>query len=210
MSLPYLYKTPAWLRWIYPQRIWRLPASDNQVYLSFDDGPHPFVTPWVLDILKEFDAKASFFCIGKNVEQYPGIYKRILDEGHSAGNHTHTHKNGWHTPLDTYIEDVKKSALVISSRLFRPPYGRLRSAQAKAVKKVLGTETKIIMWDLLSGDFDPAVNISRSVEQLNKHTKPGSILVFHDSEKAFPQMQQILPAVMKNIKLKGWGFGGIN
>lgn len=210
MSLPYLYKTPAWLRWIYPQRIWRLPASDNQVYLSFDDGPHPFVTPWVLDILKEFDAKASFFCIGKNVEQYPGIYKRILDEGHSAGNHTHTHKNGWHTPLDIYIEDVKKSALVISSRLFRPPYGRLRSAQAKAVKKVLGTETKIIMWDLLSGDFDPAVNISRSVEQLNKHTKPGSILVFHDSEKAFPQMQQILPAVMKNIKLKGWGFGGIN
>ena len=210
MSLPYLYKTPAWLRWIYPQRIWRLPASDNQVYLSFDDGPHPVVTPWVLDILKEFDAKASFFCIGKNVEQYPGIYKRILDEGHSAGNHTHTHKNGWHTPLDIYIEDVKKSALVISSRLFRPPYGRLRSAQAKAVKKVLGAETKIIMWDLLSGDFDPAVNISRSVEQLNKHTKPGSILVFHDSEKAFPQMQQILPAVMKNIKLKGWGFGGIN
>ena len=210
MSLPYLYKTPAWLRWIYPQRIWRLPASDNQVYLSFDDGPHPVVTPWVLDILKEFDAKASFFCIGKNVEQYPGIYKRILDEGHSAGNHTHTHKNGWHTPLDIYIEDVKKSALVIRSRLFRPPYGRLRSAQAKAVKKVLGAETKIIMWDLLSGDFDPAVNISRSVEQLNKHTKPGSILVFHDSEKAFPQMQQILPAVMKNIKLKGWGFGGIN
>lgn len=195
---------------MYPGRVWRLPATSNEVYLSFDDGPHPVVTPWVLDLLKQFDASATFFCIGKNVELYPDVFKRITDEGHQIGNHTHTHRNGWHTALNEYVADVKQSAGIIHSNLFRPPYGRLKSSQAKAVKSILGPQAKIIMWDLLSGDFDPAVDVKKSIQLLHKQTKPGSILVFHDSEKAFSQLQKILPEVMKNIKNRGWGFGRIS
>ncbi len=145
----YLVKTPWWLRMIYSGYTWRMPSTEKTIYLSFDDGPHEIATPFVLDTLKQYNAKASFFCIGKNVRLHREIYQRILQEGHAVGNHTENHLNGWHTPNNEYLNNIQQAEEVIQSNLFRPPYGRIKRSQAKALNK------QIIMWDVLSGDFDP-------------------------------------------------------
>ena len=163
-----------------------MPATEKNIYLTFDDGPHPVATPFVLDELKKYTAKATFFCIGKNVIEHPAIYKRIIDEGHGVGNHTHNHLNGWKTNTNEYLNDVMIASKLFKSNLFRPPYGKLRSIQAKRIADAIADKSaKIVMWDVLSGDFDETLSKEQCLKNVIDNTVEGSIIVFHDSEKAF-------------------------
>ena len=201
----YFIKTPWLVRKIFPDYYWRLPADGKAVYLTFDDGPTPVVTPWVLDLLKEHGLKASFFCIGSNVEGYPEIYQRILDEGHVVGNHTQDHPNGWQTPDDEYVENIRKAAIHIQSKLFRPPYGRLKASQAKKVAGAMNVpEAKIIMWDVLSADFDTFFSPQQCLAHVTRNVEAGSIVVFHDSEKAFPNLKIALPGSLEFMLAEGY------
>lgn len=210
----YFVKTPWLLKQLYPGCTWHIPTRDKVIYLTFDDGPHPTATPFVLDALQRYQAKATFFCIGKNVVEHPGIYRRILDEGHRTANHTHNHLNGWKVKNDEYISNILEAARYIDSNLFRPPYGKITAFQVKlltgtAAYKRSDRNFRIIMWDVLSGDFDRKLSAEAcSVNVLNK-TRPGSIIVFHDSEKAFPRMQKALPDTLKYFSEKGYRFDAI-
>jgi peptidoglycan/xylan/chitin deacetylase (PgdA/CDA1 family) len=196
----YLVKTPWWLRMIYSSYTWRMPSAEKTIYLTFDDGPHEIATPFVLDTLKQYQAKASFFCIGKNVRLHPAIYQRIIAEGHTVGNHTEHHLNGWHTPHSEYLANIQQAEEVIQSNLFRPPYGRIKRSQAKALDK------QIIMWDVLSGDFDPLLTPEACLAYCLKHTEAGSIVVFHDSAKAFQKMTYALPKMLDYFTKQGFQF----
>ncbi|MCO5285357.1 MAG: polysaccharide deacetylase family protein [Chitinophagaceae bacterium] len=176
-----------------------------KVYLTFDDGPHPEITPYVLEQLALFQAKATFFCIGEQVEKYPEVYQQILDAGHRTGNHTYSHLNGWKTSDEKYFKDVEKAAAVIKSKLFRPPYGKIRRFQLKIITgERLGLRP--VMWHVLSGDFDTSLKPEQCYLNVVKNTSPGSIIVFHDSEKAFPRLKDTLPKALKYLKDKGFSF----
>lgn len=195
----YLVKTPWWLRKLFsPALTWSIPSSSNEIYLTFDDGPHPTATPFVLDCLKQFNARATFFCIGKNVKQHPDIYRRIIDEGHAVGNHTYNHLNGWKTSGEAYIKDVTAAQKLITSDLFRPPYGRISRAQVQQLKPTFN----FIMWDVLSADFDINLPGEKCYQNVVANTKPGSIIVFHDSEKAFPRLEYALPRALRFFEEK--------
>ena len=203
----YFVKTPGWLKKIYDSYIWSIPESDKILYLTFDDGPHPEATPFVLKELKKHNALATFFCIGKNVVAYPDIYKQIIREGHSVGNHTCNHLNGWKTNNDDYLNDVALASNEIDSCLFRPPYGRITSYQAKNLKTAMkGKEPKVIMWDVLSGDFDTSCSPQQCLANVLFASVPGSIIVFHDSEKAFPRLEYTLPKILHYYLEKGFLF----
>jgi peptidoglycan-N-acetylglucosamine deacetylase len=200
----YFVKTPWWLKRIYPSYLWSVHTKENAVYLTFDDGPHPVATPFVLDQLKQYNAKATFFCIGKNVVAYPGIYQRILKEGHAVGNHTQTHPNGWRTTNEKYLQDISEAGAHIDSTLFRPPYGRITSFQARNIKKAIKKEkATVVMWDVLSADFDKSVSPQQCLEHVILHAVNGSVIVFHDSEKAFPRLQYCLPQALSFFAKKG-------
>jgi peptidoglycan-N-acetylglucosamine deacetylase len=202
----YFTKTPFWLKMLYPDCLWnyRKDSNGKKIYLSFDDGPHPEATPFVLDQLKKFNAKASFFCIGKNVIAEAAIYKRILMEGHRVGNHSFDHLNGWKTDNKVYLENIEKARTLIDSDLFRPPYGRATAFQIRNLKVKL--RYKIVMWDVLSGDFDPVVDGQIAAERVIRKSKSGSIVVFHDSAKAFPVLKTALPAVLAYFSGNGYSF----
>lgn len=214
----YLVQTPKFVQRIFPKRIWAFPNSENKIYLTFDDGPIPEVTPWVLDTLKKHNAKATFFCIGDNIAKHPEIFKRIISEGHAVGNHTFNHLNGRKTALENYLENVAKAETEIVNRissiyleqsqnvahvtsLFRPPYGKMTSAQAKSVQE---KGFQIVMWNVLSADYDPAVSEEKCFKNVAESMKPGSIVVFHDSLKAQKNMQYTLPKVLDVIAENGW------
>lgn len=201
----YFIKTPWIAKKIFSSYVWSLPAEGKQVYLTFDDGPHPEITPWVLNQLKRFDAAGTFFCIGNNVEKHPGTYQRILEEEHSVGNHTFNHLNGWKTEDNMYLEDVTKATQFIKSSLFRPPYGRIKNSQAKKIKTAMDTkEAKIIMWDILSADFDSSLLPQQCLNNVVENITPGSIVVFHDSEKAFNNLKYVLPKVLEFLQEEGF------
>ncbi len=203
----YLVKTPWLLKKFYPNYLWSIDTKEKELYLSFDDGPHPEATPFVLKQLKQYNALATFFCIGKNVIAYPEIYKQIQDEGHAVGNHTFNHLNGWKTNDDIYLKDVADASHCIDSILFRPPYGRISSFQAKNLKPVMkGKQPTIVMWDVLSGDFDDSVTPQNCLANVVLKSVPGSIIVFHDSEKALPRLEYALPRALKYFTEKGWIF----
>ena len=184
-----------------------MPAAGKFIYLSFDDGPHPVATPWVLNELGKYDAKGTFFCIGKNVVQFPELYSQILAAGHNVGNHTFSHLNGWKTPVEHYMADIEKATGPINSHLFRPPYGRIRRGQAKRLKSVLQKDNaKVVMWDVLSADFDTSLTGDECANIVLKHAEPGSIVVFHDSEKAFPRLKIALPVVLATLSEIGYSF----
>lgn len=206
---PYLVHTPAWLKSIYSSYRWQMPTKGNKIYLTFDDGPHPTVTPFVLDELQKFQAKASFFCIGKNVEAHPAIFERIRNEKHAVGNHTYSHKNGWKTDNASYLADVKKAHEIIGSRLFRPPYGRITRFQAKCINELIGENTQIIMWTLLSADFDLNISGEQCLENLLRYSRPGSIIVMHDSQKAWPRLEYCLPRILQYFDQKGWEMAAL-
>lgn len=204
----YLVNTPWWLKTLYRGLVWQIPTKEKVLYLSFDDGPHPVATPFVLDELKKYDARATFFCIGKNVEGYPQLYRRILLEGHRVGNHTYDHLNGWKVGDKRYLENIGEAARLIDSDLFRPPYGRISAFQS-ALLRSAPFHYRIIMWQVLSADFDRALTADRCARYVMRHARPGSIVVFHDSEKAFDRLRGALPAVLAHFSGLGYKFEAI-
>jgi peptidoglycan/xylan/chitin deacetylase (PgdA/CDA1 family) len=203
----YFVKTPWWLKKIYSSFTWSIKTNEKAVYLSFDDGPHEKATLFVLDELKKYNAKATFFCVGKNVVNQPDLYARILQEGHTTGNHTYNHLNGWKTDDAVYLQDVRDAASHINSSLFRPPYGKIKSFQARHIAAAMKSEAAgIIMWDVLSGDFDQAITKEVCLQNVVLNVKPGSIVVFHDSEKAFPHLGYCLPRVLQFLSENGYSM----
>jgi peptidoglycan-N-acetylglucosamine deacetylase len=205
----YLVKTPRLLKAVYNSCIWHVNNNANSVYLTFDDGPHPTITPFVLDILKKNNAKATFFCIGKNVEENPAIFQRIIDEGHAIGNHTQNHYNGWKVDSDEYLDNINKASSIIESNLFRPPYGRITSREIKGIYRQ-NPNMKIVMWDVLTGDFDVNLAPEKCLKHAVNSTKPGSIIVFHDSEKAYKRLEYTLPRFIKHCQENGWQMKKLN
>jgi peptidoglycan-N-acetylglucosamine deacetylase len=199
----FLVKTPALLRWLMPQLQWRVHTSEKVLYLTFDDGPIPELTPWVLDQLRAYGAKATFFCVGDNVRKHPELYAQVLAEGHRTANHTFHHLNGSRTPDAVYWENVQQCATWVNSRLFRPPYGRLRPAQRR---RLLQAGYTIVMWDVLSGDFSAKLSPEQCRDGVLRHAGPGSIVVFHDNIKATANLQVALPATLAYFSDKGYRF----
>jgi peptidoglycan/xylan/chitin deacetylase (PgdA/CDA1 family) len=204
----YFVKTPWWLKKWYSKMVWDIPGREKLLYLSFDDGPHPEVTPFVLNELKKHGARGTFFCIGKNVLAYPQLYKRILTEGHRVGNHTHDHINGWKSEDKDYLANTWQAAGCIDSDLFRPPYGRITAFQA-ALLRAAPFHYKIVMWSVLSADFDRAVSPEKCLRNVTRNAGPGSIVVFHDSEKAFGRLKDALPGVLEYFSQRGYRFEAI-
>lgn len=210
----YWIKTNILIKRIFNNYIWDIPNKENKIYLTFDDGPTPDVTEWTLSQLKKYDAKATFFCIGNNIEKHPDIYNTIIQEGHSIGNHTFHHLNGWKTKTEDYLYDVnlcanqiqKSTNNPIKSVIFRPPYGKIKSRQAKKIKE-LGH--KIILWDVLSADFDNTISPENCLENVLSNVKEGSIVVFHDSIKARKNLEYVLPKTLDFLTRKGYNFGTI-
>lgn len=209
----YFVKTPWWLKRLYPRCVWDIPVKEKILYLTFDDGPHPVVTPFVLNTLKQYDARATFFCIGKNVAAHPDIYSNILEEGHRVGNHTFHHLNGWKVTDEMYLKSIFEAGKYIDSSLFRPPYGKITRFQVKLLTGIRNSPVtsnfKIIMWDVLSGDFDVALLGSTCSRNVIKNAQPGSVIVFHDSEKAFPRLKEALPRTLEHFSKKGYRFEAI-
>lgn len=201
---------------MYPSLIWEKHTDKKILYLTFDDGPHPTATPFVLDELKKYNAKATFFCIGKNVVEHRDIYKRILDEGHAVGNHTFNHLNGWKVSNEKYFENIFEAAKYIDSNLFRPPYGRISKFQIKLLEgekrnnDSYDRSFKIIMWSVLSGDFDIKLSPEKCFEHVLLNSKAGSIIVFHDSTKAWEKMSFALPRVLEHFSKQGYLFAALS
>ncbi len=204
----YFIKNPKVLKKIYPSLIWDIQVDDKSIYLTFDDGPVPEATPYVLDVLDHFKAKATFFCIGDNVRKHPHIYNDIIARGHSIGNHTFNHLNGWSTPTSEYIENIDECSKYTGDLLFRPPYGRISPSQIKAFKENY-PDSKIIMWDVLSADFDINIDAEKCYQNVIKNASPGSIVVFHDSIKAMPRLKDALPRALENLSARGFLFRSI-
>jgi peptidoglycan/xylan/chitin deacetylase (PgdA/CDA1 family) len=201
----YLTYSQFWLKWFYPTLTWHKSRKEKFVYFTFDDGPIPVVTPFVLNTLKKYNCKATFFCIGDNIAKHPSILSDVIADGHTVGNHTYNHLNGWNSSNKNYIENVLKGSKLTSTRIFRPPYGRIKKSQIKEIKKQ-SPSTEVIMWDVLSGDFDKRISKEQCVRNVLKHCKNGSIIVFHDSLKAFERLEYALPKVLENLSKKGFEF----
>jgi len=202
----YLVKSPWWLQRIYHECLWQMPGGAKKIYLTFDDGPHPVATSFVLEQLAKYQAKATFFCIGKNVDAFPFLYEEIIEKGHAVGNHTQHHLNGWKTNDAVYMEDISAAKKIIDSSLFRPPYGRASKFQLQLIKKMGLTP---VMWTVLSGDFDPKLSPQRCLENVLFNAGDGSVIVFHDSEKAFDKLEYVLPRVLEHFSARGFQFAQI-
>ena len=213
----YLVKTPFLLKKLYPSSlVWNKSRGHKVIFLTFDDGPIPIVTPWVLKTLKNFNAKATFFCIGENIANHPEIFEQIKADGHAVGNHTYNHLKGWITDDETYLENFKKCQSLTQTKLFRPPYGRIKFSQIKLLKNQLASskyqedlqrdQISIIMWDVLSGDFDVSLSREKCLKNVIKHTQNGSIIVFHDSLKAWDRLEYALPKALEYWTENGFEF----
>ncbi len=196
-------ESPVILPVLFPGLIWKIPVDGRkEVVLSFDDGPTLELTPWILDVLDKHKVKATFFCVGENVIKQPDLYQQIIDEGHQVGNHTFHHLKGWTTPNQGYYEDIQKADDLIGSSLFRPPHGRIKPSQIARIKK----NFKIVMWDVLTRDFDQSIEPWQCMENVRKFTQPGSIIVFHDSLKAEKNLRHTLPKAINYLKEEGYSF----
>lgn len=193
---------PAFLRMFVPGLIWQKPSGAKKLYLSFDDGPHPEVTPTVLDLLDRYKAKATFFCVGDNVDRYPEVFEAMKKRGHLPGNHSHNHLNGWKTPLGKYYQNILLCDERVKSPWFRPPYGRITPAQIHTLRK----DFNIVMWSVLSYDFDVTMNKEECWQLTERHADDGSIVVFHDSAKAAPRMLYALERALEHYTALGFRF----
>lgn len=197
---------PAFLRLLVPGLLWQKPAGNKQLYLTFDDGPEPEITPAVLDILDRYGAKATFFCVGENVEKHPDVFEQVKKRGHLTGNHSFNHLNGWKTPLDQYFENVYKCHEKVQSPWFRPPYGRITPAQIHTLRK----DFTIVMWSVLSYDFDREIDKEECLGIVLRHADDGSIVVFHDSKKAAPRMLYALEHTLGHFAGLGYRFSRLD
>lgn len=198
----YLIKTPRFVQRLFPHLTWKIKTEKKEIFLTFDDGPIPEVTPWVLELLSSYNAKGTFFCVGDNVTKHPHLYKDIINQGHSVGNHTFNHLNGWRSDYESYSGNVKRCANLVKSNLFRPPYGRLRPRLTAYLLKYY----KIVMWDVLSGDFDLKLAPEKCFKNIISHTRKGSIIVLHDSIKAERNLRYVLPRLLEYYHQKGFSF----
>jgi len=201
-------KTPVVAKKMFPNYVWDVATPKKELYLTFDDGPTPKITNFTLDILKKYNAKATFFCIGANIEKYPGIFQQILNDGHRIGNHTQHHIKGWTTKTKDYLKNVEEAQVEIEKNnyktdLFRPPYGQIKPKQGK---KLIALGHKIIMWDVLSFDWEQDVSAEQCLENVISKSKSGSIIVFHDSFKASKNMMYALPKVLEIFSKNGFEF----
>jgi len=206
----FMIKVPKIIKLLFFNQIWNIPNSENTIYLTFDDGPTPEITERVLEILDKHHIKATFFCIGNNVRKHPEIVQKILSKQHSVGNHTYSHLKGWKTPTKTYISnseacEIKLNSLfkIRNSKLFRPPYGKITPWQSYKLRK-LGY--KIIMWDVLSKDYDASISAEKCYENVIQNVSSGSIIVFHDSNKAKENVLNSLEKTIETLKSKGFKF----
>lgn len=195
-------KTPKIIKWAYPDCIWHFPNDENAVFLTFDDGPTPEVTPWVMEQLAIYNAKATFFLIGKNVDRYPAIVEDLKVAGHSIGNHSYHHENGWETDDDVYFESIARTDQILGVDLLRPPYGRIKKSQIKVLKE----KYKIVMWDVLSADWMLENSPQKCIDNVLENVTSGSIIVFHDSQKAWPNLKMALPEVLKELHSRNYQF----
>ena len=228
----YFSKTPSIARYLFKGIIWNIPTKEKKIYLTFDDGPTPEITEWTLSILKKYNAKATFFCIAKNIEKYPEIFQKIISDDHSIGNHTYDHPNGWKTNTKEYLENVEKCNKVIGNQfsvtskqekrktgglhtkyriqntLFRPPYGKITYLQYSKLKDppLGGRGASIVMWDVLSGDFDQKISGEKCFNNVRENAKEGSVVIFHDSEKASKNLFYALPETLEFFLGKGYSF----
>jgi peptidoglycan/xylan/chitin deacetylase (PgdA/CDA1 family) len=203
MNLP--FRTPFFLPWLYPSLLWRVNTTTKELYLTFDDGPVTGPTEFVLDTLKAFHIKATFFCIGENIAKNYTLYTRIKEENHLVGNHTYNHLKGWSYPADIYLENINKCAQLLDTNLlFRPPYGRITNAQINSLQK-----HKIVMWDVLTQDYDRNLSKEKCLDGSIKATRNGSIIVFHDSYKAEKNLKYVLPHFIEHFLNKGYQFNTI-
>lgn len=199
----YLAKSPWIVRLLAPPNlIWRVPVKEKTVYLTFDDGPVPEVTPKVLAILNAFGVKATFFCVGENVQKHPDIFQMIKDNHHAVGNHTFNHLNGFKTEDETYFANIEKCHAFVNSQYFRPPYGRIKRQQVK----MLSQKFKIVTWTVISGDFDKNTSVDKCISNVMSAVCPGAVIVFHDSIKAQENMLQAVPMVIQNLSRQGYSF----
>ena len=198
----YLSKTPSIVKSIFPAALWSVNTSEKELYLTFDDGPTPGVTDWVLDLLKEYNALGTFFCIGKNVVLNKTLYDRLIEEGHRVGNHTYDHLNSWKQSKGDYVSNIESCSEQVDSKLFRPPYGKLQPGHYRAIKQ----DYKIVLWDVLSGDFDTRIDGKKCSDNVIKNAEKGSIIVFHDSVKAFERLKVALPATLEHFSKLGFDF----
>lgn len=200
----FLHHSPFWLKAFFPGFAWHIPTKEKTIFLTFDDGPIPDITEQVLETLSQFNARATFFCIGDNVMKHPDVYEMVRTGGHSIGNHTFNHMNGWKTEDAVYLDNIQKCAerLNVETNLFRPPYGRIKRSQARAVLQ----DKQIIMWDVLSGDFSPNISAEVCLRKSIQYTRPGSIVLFHDSIKASKNMLYTLPRYLEHFSEQGYRF----
>ena len=205
----YWIKTNALIKKLFPNYIWDIPNDDNKVFLTFDDGPTPEITPWTLAQLKKYNFKATFFCIGDNIQKYPDIFNQMIQEGHKVANHTFNHLNGWKTNNNDFLDNVslcqqqvqQVTGYNVKSKIFRPPYGKIKKSQSTLLRQ-LGY--KIIMWDVLSADFDNKITSEKCLDNVIKNVKSGSIIVFHDSKKSFKNLEYALPKTLEFLNKNGF------
>lgn len=209
----YFFKTPKLFEYCYPEAIWHGDRNNKRVYLTFDDGPVPIVTDYILDLLSEYGIKATFFCVGENVKYHPKIFNRLAEEGHNIGNHTYNHLNGWKVSDNEYLENIQKCTDIIrqagyqdSLPLFRPPYGRIRRKTLKEISKTY----KIIMWDVLSYDFAVRISNETCLSKSLKHTNNGSIIIFHDSIKTYEKIKLVISQYIMSLLEENYEFCRIN
>lgn len=198
----YLVKTPQFIQNLFPNFTWRIPTEEKVLYLTFDDGPIPEVTPWVLNQLKLYNAKATFFCVGDNIRKHPQVFQQVKEQGHSVGNHTFNHLNGWSTDNIPYFHNVRNGASMVHTILFRPPYGRLKPKQSQFLQR----HYRIVMWDVLSGDFDANISEEQCLANVVNNAQSGSIVVFHDSLKTEEKLAYVLPRTLEHFTKLGYRF----
>lgn len=216
----YWIKTNSFIKKLFSKYIWDIPNKEKTIYLTFDDGPTVEITKWILSTLKNYNVKATFFCIGKNIRSNPILFSKLLEDGHSIGNHTFNHIKGWRTTTNQYLNDIYQTEKLIEElssvhnktlkprqKLFRPPYGKIKPSQSKKLRK---SGYKIIMWDVLSADYDKNISPEKCLKNVIDNVKSGSIIIFHDSIKASKNMQFALPRTLEFLSEKGFQFGIID
>ncbi len=195
-------QTPRFLHKLFPELIWKEQVTSKEIYLTFDDGPHPNITPKILNILAQYDAKACFFCVGENVQRYPETFQRVQAAGHQVGNHTFNHLQGWKVPDDVYLENIEKCNDLVHSRFFRPPHGKIRRSQIKRLKE----NYNIVMWTMITHDYDGSYDSEVCLKKAIQKTRPGDVVVFHDSVKAEKNVLYVLPKFLEHFSKLGYRF----